>query len=449
MGQGTPGRDLKRFVFIILFVMILMRLVWMQLRSYPVTIHPRAALSIAAVESGSPLVRSPTYRDSRNMPPLESPLLRITTGALWETGAVAHERFVRMNQWLVAAIALLSVMLTRFISGSWLYAMAVGAALMSRGRLIAAVGEVGTQLWLSAFSMLWLSNVAHFIRSGASIPLVVSFGAMLVLAWADWSMMGLFLVWPLVLALGFSYRSAILKPAMARLKADQGLRRKIASASGAEATEGPWAARWRFITRWLPEVEKDYLAGAANLYQQGTLLRTLAVPFPLWIYNDRRWVRLIGLSLAGLLITVGGLVGWYISHNAFAGTGKLSWLQAAGQWSNVWLGAIDLDLALALGLLVSLTLQKPGEGLRGFWECNWVLLAGVVVVSACAFFLDRADFAILQSRQDPSWGEFLMGWGRAGRVLLWFEPALLTLGFVGVLQVGYLLRRRMAGESGK
>lgn len=446
MRQGSPGRDLKRFVFIILFIMILMRLVWMQLRSYPVTIHPRAAISIAAIESTSPLVRSPTYSESRNMPPLESPLLRIATGALWETGAVAHERFVRMNQWLVAGIALLSVLLTRFISGSWLFAMAVGAALMSRGRLIAAVGEVGTQLWLSAFVMMWLSNLAHFIRSGSSTPLVISFGAMLVLAWADWSMMGLFLVWPLVLALGFTYRAAILKPAMVQLRADQGLKRRIAASTiGMEATEGPWVSRWHWVTRWLPEVESSYWTSGTMLYQAGNLFRTLAAPFALWIYYERRWVKLILLSLGGLLITAGGLMAWYLSHNGLAMSPRhLSWLQAAGQWSNIWLRAIDLDLALALGLLVLLTLQKPGAGLRGFWECNWLLLTAVVIVSACSFMLDRADFVLLQNRHAISWGEFLWGWGRASRVLLWFEPALLTLGFIGILQVGYLLRRRLS-----
>lgn len=372
----------KTALILTLGTMILMRLVWMDLRSYVVVFSPQNRY---ALESSEPCARSLEQRLTVKVG--EQLLPRPGWAHAWSyhsimrlscrNGIFSVGSFVRYNQGLLITTVLLLVLLTRVVTRSWIIGLVVAVALLSRGRLIAALGQIGGDQLIGLGLAFWGLTVAHWLRSGSLWILAVHYACILWLIPLEPGLTFLVGVLPLLMWRGIGPASA-------------------GSSLSAEALEPggllrPWA---------------------------GGDISALLATAP---YRRRVWAFLLWGSVICaadfLLLTL--LRSDPILRSGFEWTwGEFNF------WLRAWFSPIDRDLGLGLLCMLFLGL---GAGRSRVLGLRPLILASLMAVLLSSLGSLVGDLLFLPVQASRLW----MG----PHLLLWWEPLLLALGLLAFYSI--------------
>jgi hypothetical protein len=157
----------------------------------------------------------------------------------------------------------------------------------------------------------------------------------------------------------------------------------------------------------------------------------------------------LGIFTALLL----AMVHWALS----GGSGMATLAQLARQagalhldvsgWTTALLQRFDLHLAVSLVVIVLCAVQSPAAGLSSFLEGVWLALIAGVLLAAAACLSDAADFGLVRSLVEAGIIDPLAMGVTPRPVMLWLEPAVLSLGVAGVYNLMKVLDTRMAEKS--
>jgi|GEM_PF-6821480 hypothetical protein len=403
----------KSALILALLVMILMRLVWMDLRSYVVVYAPQNRFAFETSERSGVCARSFGMRQRITSYKGERLLPRPGWADAWSYqtmlelscrgGSFSESGFIRYNQGLLIATLLGCALLARILARSWIVSAIVAVALLSRGRLIAANGHIAAEHLIMLGIAWWGVSLAHWVRSGSH--------------WAL-SLHVLALLWLLPLEPSFAFLSLALPLGLVLLKRSGQLARWDQHIlSGHEAAHLPFRRFWP----WRELVQRDRFQ--TRIGDGGGLFQPWAGGVVRLLQDDgirRRYQRVsvVGLGVVGL-----GLLVLLLFE-------KFSWPLRPGHWSLrevrlwlvTWIQPLDRDLLLCILLmLISLGLRSPW--LQGLSSVLALTLGALLLQFFGSLMLDALYLPWESSR-------FWLG----PRLLLWWEPLLLTLGVLSFYQ---------------
>jgi hypothetical protein len=482
-----PGRSrtFQQIFPLILLGMILMRLIWMQLRVYPPEFEHRAVASLAVgaslVDGGcagglpdslqTSMLFSPTV-DARDVN-LLAPAIAVTGVLLCRFDQVDAKAFVRVNQFLFCATILCAVMLARFVTSSWMLALIVAAMLFSRGMLLADIGAVSSAYMLMFLLMLAAAAFAHFFRTGSRVTALVATAALAAAGLVDRALWFVPLVPLFLLCTGwlltrdlFAARlrqyqqgwgqSSVRAAALSSLKAPQG---------ADQADFGTQFARLAGTFRWFfgmefegPEGEQARGGRKGRDERAGGLFKVLGISWLEWIYSNRRWLKLATLllvaTMAALLVDYAfgrAVAGWgahgYLTHlfpvsellTVFSGHSEvLMWSQLA---------RVDMHLIVSFFIMVLCAVQQPRTGLPGFFELAVLLTLLITGVAVSGILTDIAEYRWAVDHYKLGSAKPLDAVYGIRTWLQWVEPLILTMGVVGFYNLMKVLDTRFTGKS--
>lgn len=458
MQGGRRWRRIRIAIPVILLSMILARLVWMQLRSYPAASSPRSEISNEAWLSGidvacgarRSLLNDP--RQTEHVGSLKKAYLALSSpgyavvGLLGCTLDVPAEKVTtKVNQWLFVATVLMATLMTRFLTSSWTIALITAAMLLSRGRLLAEIGTASVDFPVMLCVTTWLASLYHFVRTGAALSLTAAVVAALAAASFDRSLVALSLVVPAFLLVGFLYRRRLARPVIRRLRGMNRRRREVYAKSGAAPSadaHGP-VGRFANTVRWMLGSEFPPVTGPAGprlSYERGTLFRTIDVPFLLWIYWRKRWLR----------VAIGWLTVFVIALLLFSTLPGADWAVPtafADSLLGPLQGRVDLHFATSLAIILVSAAQSPAAGLPSFLEGMWLAILALALVLGGSAFADAGDRLLLTRLAASGVNDPLLTAlpPRAGG--LWLEPVILSLGVAGIYNLMKVLDTRIAEKG--
>lgn len=396
----------------------------MDLRVYSTEIDPRIAEVLSSLDEKSISCDFPqfaekktSYSPSHNMPSWENSLLYESFFRLsCINGEFRISSYIRMNQGLLVFTIATCVLISRFFARSWLINLAVAALLLSRGRLIAANGLISGQGVMTCLITVWMCGVFHCLRSGSMVMgLFVTLFPFFLMSF-DASLVAMGSALPVGLLILYALRFWYLPPMIAKLQ----FQRKRGVPLGKDS-HGKKSGFGHQIRRWLREqiYQEPTVLAYSVFFARGGLFRSIKVPFLLFLQHHRLWKPII-LVLFLIHGMQWGLALWFI-EDAYNPSLPFN-LPLFTRWCRGFLSAIDLDLWVAFLFIFATLIKKPGWGIRGFWEGSWFLLCSILAGAAGSYWWD--SMAALEGIQS---------YERAiptVEVLLWFEPVLLSFGFL-------------------
>ncbi len=479
MGGGKSWGRARIVVPLVLLGMIFMRLIWMQLRAYAYDQDSRAVMAMEFLAERlddrcqyARLFTAPSSTAAAE----GSAEVRVVRGMLTSIGMAFEGLFLcrqdwleeraaaRVNQWVFTGTVLAATLMARFIGGNWTVALIVATMLMSRGRLLGGLGVVSADGMIAFSVTAWMASAAHFLRTGATASLL----ALALLLWLgttfDRSLTALALAPPMLLAMGYVWRRKLAKPVIRRFRGAQEQRGSHLGpvARGALGTESVDNARARLIAtaRWMLGLEFPppvALSEALPDYGRGGLFRTIRMPFLLWVYTRRRWLKFgVVFAACGVvaIFLALALFAWVAAPLAFGDLGIFrealqfslapAWYQT---WLDVGLSRFDLHLTASVVVILVCGIQSPAAGLAGYLELAWLAVASFLAVAAAALLADVVDAElVLRLGRERRATALMMDLG-ARSVVAWFEPTLLALGAVGVYNLMKVLDTRFADKT--
>jgi hypothetical protein len=378
---------------------------------------------------------------------------------------LGDRHIIRFNQWQFAATVLMATLLVRFLTSSWTISLIVSAMLLSRGRLLAELGHISVDGSVMLLVTAWFASMAHYLRTGATASLVAAVLTALAGALFDEALIALALGAPLMLLGGFLLRKRLAKPVLQRLR---GLSRRMRHFGPGDTALQPDEAesfvgrvsgtvRWMLGLEFPPHENRHRWPGR---HEKGGLFRTIEVPFALWVYGKRRWLKLLGIWLAAALVGAALALG---AHQLLASLTEASGLPPLldlmgggasadfGAWHRSWLVAFarrfDLHLTLSTAVIITCALQSPAAGLTSFFEGVILVLITCSVLIVGAYLADFADWSLLQSLKREDLEAGVLGALRTRPVAVWIEPVILSLGVAGVYNLMKVLDTRIAERS--
>lgn len=441
------GLNLRMTVAIALLAMILMRIVWMQLRNYH-SVQGRK-MAVASLLIGASGGQPCSYSLTNTSPERRSLALLSSPGNLWlahwlcENNLPFDRDSLKINQGLLLFTVLMATLMTRFLTSSWTVSLIVAATLMSRGRLLADLGRFSSDWWSLMAITGWFMGMSHYLRTGSRLAAAWAMMLLAVGAAFEPALVAAGLALPVLLLMGFLLRRQLARPVMLRLRAVNRKLRELYRQS-----------------RLIPDIEVEGLVGrlAHGLrrvgwdffgqlpsepfvpsYGRGNLLRTLAVPFLLWAYHRQRWLR-ISLGWLCATVTVAALpflLGWWIYPNwqpltyaaqhALGGYAGSLW-EFAERTLLAQAERIDLHLGLSLLVLLISACQSPARGLNGFLEATWLVLAALLLIGIAVLGFEAIDLGVIDDLGLSDLRFLFPHLAEPRALLLWFEPVLLSLG---------------------
>ncbi len=173
----------RYFMPIILLGMVLMRLVWLQIRTYSIEVDISALASIYLLEldhnscylhAGGRLKPSPSEVFPQHISErifgyfwFSSPGYQSYLRGVCEGGLIPYIRLVELNLTFLVAVVMICVLISRFLARSWIVGLLVAITILSRGQLTELLGGVTTVIPLMFFFSAWVVSVSHFLRSGS------------------------------------------------------------------------------------------------------------------------------------------------------------------------------------------------------------------------------------------------------------------------------------------
>ena len=384
--------EVKAAMITALLFMILMRLVWMDMRSYIIVYAPENHRSV--IDGGSCQKESwfgPTDSNQGRPGWGSSLLYRIMLKQSCRTGTFSEGSFIRYNQGFLVLTVLACMIVARIVTRSWVIALLVGLALISRGRLIASSGQISGDHMIMFGVSLWAMFMAHWIRSGSRLILGALFVSMLWLIELEISFIFLALV-PLV------YVLVVRRDRVQKITPHHDL-----------------ILFWPKVQKFL---ELQNLHVAAPEQPTGGIFRPLAQTFAVPL-RQRQVMMLFmkdyALGSGILFICLGFMVATksYWKHRVVWQMVKLK------LWGQLWAMPIDRDILLsAAAIFLAIFISSfVLPALRGF---NLSIVLGFLLSTLSTLVIDH-----IYLPADAT------GYWLAPQVVLWWEPLILALGVLG------------------
>lgn len=455
MGRQSRHSNLKIVLPAILLAMIVMRLVWMQRKDYQVRLDYRSRANLESVYRRAPgscafpfarfnlgLPNSQIIgksnqlmlRPDQNYPWLHSPLWKSVLRSNCEKSRLQPKRIIQSQQlWWIGTVTL-AALTVRFLSGSWLLPLITAATLMSRGSLINEIGRISPNEVIFFCVMLWLASTVHFLRTGSGISLAFSTIAGIGATLTETSLVSLLITLPLGLGLGYIIRRRLAGPIIRRFKAERRTNHKqiLEPQTDDIASLSVNFIRKLFRLDELPSISADRTQ--SKLVERGSLLRTIELPFALWIFQKKRWARVLFLQLltAFILITI-GLLNWDpLPWNQMSLFSLSTWMHH--EW--ILLGhPLDLHFVISLVVIILCAIQPPSEGILCFFEVAWILLISLLLTTVIGLALDYYDWQRLVDSGLLAPNDNPVRWLRGIHLLVWLEPAIIGFAIAGMFNL--------------
>ena len=451
--RRKPSRSSWKIILpAILLSMILMRLVWMQRKDYQVRLDYRSRADIEAVYRRSPGscafpfarfdqgIPSSTLEDNRATFMFEaSSEFRWLQSPLWQSVLKRHchqsrltpKSIIQAQQaWWIATITL-AALTVRFLSGNWLLPLITAATLMSRGSLINEIGRISPNEVIFFFVALWLASTVHFLRTGSGMSLLASTLAGVGATLTELSLLSLLITLPVGLGLGFFIRRRLTGPIIQRFKAE---RKRVSQNAPAQDDANLIVLFIRKLFRLdeLPSMQAE--DQPEHNIERGSLLKTIQLPFALWVFQKQRWLRVVSsqLVVAFLLISVAMLTWHQFSWSTLNFNSLTTWM--ALEW-NLLIRPVDLHFMISLLVIGACAFQSPSEGILCFFEVAWILLISVILTLMGALWLDFVDWSRLVDGSKLAADENPIRWLRAPHILVWLEPAIIGFAIAGMFHL--------------
>ncbi|HYX36544.1 MAG TPA: hypothetical protein VE954_25835 [Oligoflexus sp.] len=412
--------ELKSALIITLLSMILLRLVWMDLRSYVITYAPQNRYAFDRSETSGSCRRSFSLRqlgpDKPTQGSWERPgwadarLYQSLVLASCRNGVFHDAGFVRYNQGLLISCLVFCVLLTRVMARSWVVGLIVAVALLSRGRLIAANGQISGDALIAVGFALWVMCLGHWLRSGSWWVYLGSYGVIAALMTLEPGTALLGFAPPLVLA---AWRPI--------------LRRKM---ERAPAPAEPISRDVKLWKRW-GELLNLSLGPAPDAPDSGGLFRPLPdgvrpLMGSLRFENALKTFTIMGACILFVTLLVQIVARKYgpLPLQPISGA-------AISLWFREFISPLDRDSGLGISMMV----------LALTWRSRWLpylrplvnLVGFAIILSAlgAGFF----DLVYLPTPAERLW--------QGTRLLILWEPVLMTLGMLAFYQMTLSLLARL------
>lgn len=451
-----------------LLVMILLRLVWIQIRQYQVQIEPTSAYALVIDDVIEKHCAESNHLESRKMVArpgeraclyLNAPedlqhLLTRNNGmasllSVVFSNNISLANLLKMNQWLLIGNAFLAALLARFLSGSWIVALISSTVILSRGSLVADVAIISMDRYLVFFTTFWFALLIHHLKTGSKVSQYGLVITSLFLTYLDLAFLGLFWIPVVAILLGFMGRKSCLqlirkvwgqhRSQLHKIPhyidkeiADDGLRKGLHTAMstvrfmlGMEISSASNSAKPTLLFSFVP----------------GSLFRPLKAPPFLWFFRGRRWFHY--LIQASIIATLASLMMVFVTKEHFTFLDwKLifsHWDELITLWSQQWDYMVgneysrrfDVHLMGCMVIVWICALPRFYNPEDGFFEAVWLLIASLAVIGISSFLVDIVDIGQLQklSVTDKSLYYELY---KPQSAIKWLEVVLLTFGTIGV-----------------
>jgi hypothetical protein len=412
--------EFKSALIVTLLSMILLRLVWMDLRSYVITYAPQNRYAFDRSETSGSCRRSFSLRqlgpEKPNQASWERPgwadarLYQNLVLASCRNGVFHDAGFVRYNQGLLIACVVFCVLLTRVMARSWVVGLIVAVALLSRGRLIAANGQIAGDAMIALGFALWAMCLAHWLRSGSWWVYLGSYAVLALLMTLD----------PGTALIGFA-------PPLVLAAWGPILRRKMERVS---PPADPISRDVKLWKRWGALLNLS-LGPAPNAPVSGGLFRPLPDGIRSLIGQPRFQNGLKILTVMGFAILLIVLIVQF----ALRKYGPLPLQPVSGtairKWVLDFVSPLDRDSGLGIFMMV----------LALTWRSRWLpYLRPLVNLVGLSIILSALGSGIMDLIYLPLPAERL--WQGTRLLILW-EPVLMTLGMLAFYQMTLSLLARL------
>lgn len=383
--------EVKAAMIMAFLFMILMRLVWMDMRSYVIVYAPENHRSLA---DGAACQKESWARPSETSgrPNWGNSLLyRNMLKQSCRSGVFSESSFVRFNQGFLIVTVLACMIFARIVTRSWIIALLVGLALFSRGRLIASSGQISGDHMIMFGLSLWAMFMAHWIRSGSRLILASLFLSILWLVELEFSFVFLALV-PLVYAL------------VVRSK-------RVRNMPPVKDPILFWPRVQRFMAL------KNFNIAAPE-QPTGGIFRPLAQTFAIPLRQDkvfRLFLKDYGIASALLLASLLFFAAW----KGYWGLRVVWQMAKLGLWGQLWAMPIDRDIILS-SVTIALAIFIGSFVLPALKGLNLSIVLGLLLSTLGTLLIDHIYLPAEAT-----------GYWLAPQVLLWWEPLILALGVLG------------------
>ncbi len=421
---------------LILLTMIMMRMVWIDLRGYSVT--PDSELTIALTSSNlrPTLLRSCIPAPSTAVrPPDKMPLIPAADSFVAPLTRILYTSICRVNPsefgelWLQVAkfgfsvSVLCSGLLVRIISGSWLLALVSAVTLYSRGRLLAELGVISPDIAIAAGLSAAALFSSHYLRSHFLPMLWATISILGMISLLNRDLFGVFagiltLLVAKAIILRFPRLSLRSPPSLTWSPSlGQALQRvvhggqRVLGRSGRtpplHQTDGKMMQPgfWHPLSR----VSEEHGLGGDSVLTISILILCSALSF----YG---FSQLLGKLLSSLPLT------WpqqFIDINEFAAT-----------WMVELLAAVDLHFGISLlGIVLAALLRHPYvmPAMVRISRLLLVALIGVCLFGFVGNYFEATYLDLWNAAGVTALGSYALP---VTQVIFWFEPIVLSLGIV-------------------
>lgn len=405
--RAKMGRYLRISILWILAIMTLMRLVWMQRRSYDFETQFYSFMTVSITKNNNGCAYNESVgipkailknKDRLTTASIEqkswfiSPYYLKTVGENCKAEVFDAPKNARFNQWSWVAVVFFCALATRLVGMSWLVCLLAVTTLMSRGNFIASIALLGSQINGALFVAILFSSLVLFLRTSSWILLVFFLAMSSIAVTVDKSLFCLTLV-PLIISVLtrlFRYHGSEVQPESGELWNWKQLFR---------LRSGGWAV-WNSANRnWL---KISWWSGFLTLIQLLALIAVVIFAHD-QIYGDLNFERasermMVLFQTVPLLEMFKNLISEFDIHYLASMT-------------FICIGA--LYIPSSRGFL--------GHGCRVF-----LLFFGLILMSAT--FFDYLDYTFLNGLIDEgAWQDF-SGTLRFQEMIFWTEPVLISLG---------------------
>lgn len=453
LAESTSTRAI---ILIILLSMALMRIVWMQFRSYPISSNLRSSTTVKMVLNNSDdcsvvnkdkyksvAIASPEFVTSSNW--LVSHGYSFFVGDSCKKGFLNVDALLEWNQIFTVLASVFIAFLVRFLTSSWLFAVVIALSLLSRGELLIRHGQITYDGLLMFLMTCWFAFASHFLRTAASISLLGMITCFLVGVLVDRSFIALGLGFTLFVAMSLAYRRGITASSLAQPAEDYSKRK-----NGEQKSKPSFFVSFAksLDSRAFKDsrgIRKITKLDAGKVFSRGSAFKTLDVLFSVWCSQNHRWLKLIigwlaltilagsaHLTLEWQLFRLGSAENYFIlKKNILSQIGNVS-LAYFPEWFKLQFEFFDIFAYLSMAMILLSACLKSHLQLTHVKEFLGLFLVTFILLLFLSFLSDtlyKDLFFSISEQADQGNSNYRI----FSQVLYWLEPVLLSLGAVSLL----------------
>lgn len=397
-------------VFLTLFILILIRLIWVQLRTFQVFPEPSMTTTATFIDSSridrcAQLIikNSRTSSDvapqnlvgalSRDAASFASVppdwignrlMLKVLCSS---SGVFDNNLMVRLNETFFFLTCMVIGFLCRLVTGKWFVGLIAVISLMSRGRVLGELGLIGVTYFLMLCFSAWALTVLWFHMTRSKTTLLLGCLAICIATLFDWRFAGLHVVFPVSILFA-----------------------NLASRRDLEKLPQGWS---------LPEI------GSLKPLNRIQLVA---------IASDKKRSLTDGITyiLAAILSLIVAYQVWRLacvgingcSLGAMRAAGRLNLLQFTHWSSSWWLLFQEWDLHFIWSLIGLLGVGVAGKNAVGsrYIEGALTVLIGCIVIGCMRIWYFPLEMSLARTTE----------WHRLQHILIWGEPVVLAFAIVAI-----------------